>query len=57
MAKKRMMVKDLESMGGVSRSTSARIRSDPKHTMNPKTIGKIAKALDVSVEYLTGIER
>ena len=56
MAKQCLTTRDLQMIGGVSRSTIAKIKNDPEYEPNPKIIGKLAKALDVSVEYLTGTE-
>jgi len=56
MAKLCLTTRDLQKIGGLSRSTIARVRSDPEYEPNLKTIGKIAKALNVSVEYLTETE-
>ena len=56
MAKLCFTTRDLQKSGGLSRSTIARVRIDPNYKPNPKTIGKIAKALGVSVEYLTETE-
>jgi DNA-binding Xre family transcriptional regulator len=53
MAKLCLTTRDLQKMGGLSRSTIAKVKHDPSYEPNLKTIGKIAKALDVSVEYLT----
>jgi len=56
MAKQCLTTRDLQMIGGVSRSTIAKIKNDPEYEPTPKIIGKLAKALDVSVEYLTGTE-
>ena len=53
MAKLCLTTRDLQKLGGLSRSTIAKVKHDPNYEPNLKTIGKIAKALDVSVEYLT----
>lgn len=36
----------------VSPTTVAKILNDPNHDANPKTVGKIAKALNVPVEHI-----
>ena len=51
-----LTTRDLQKFGGLSRSTIARVRRDPDYKPNLKTIGKIAKAFGVSVEYLTETE-
>jgi transcriptional regulator with XRE-family HTH domain len=52
MAEQCLTTRDLQRLGNLSRSTIAKIRNDPDYAPNPKTIGKIAKALGVTVEYL-----
>ena len=56
MAKLCLTTRDLQKSGNLSRSTIARIKKDNEYMPNPKTIGKIAKALGVTVEYLTETE-
>jgi len=56
MARLCMTTRELQKLGGLSRSTIARVKHDPSYAPNPKTIGKIAKALGVTVEYLTETE-
>jgi len=56
MARLCMTTRELQKLGGLSRSTIARVKHDPSYEPNPKTIGKIAKALGVTVEYLTETE-
>jgi transcriptional regulator with XRE-family HTH domain len=53
MAKLCLTARYLQKLGKLSRSTIAKVKHDPTYEPNSKTIGKIAKALDVSVEYLT----
>jgi transcriptional regulator with XRE-family HTH domain len=52
MAKLCLTARDLQKLGKLSRSTIAKVKHDPTYEPNLKTIGKIAKALNVSVEYL-----
>lgn len=56
MAKLCLTTRDLQKSGGLSRSTIAKVKNDPNYVPNLKTIGKIAKALGVTVEYLTETE-
>ena len=52
MAEHCLTTRDLQRLGSLSRSTISKIKYDPDYIPNPKTIGKIAKALGVTVEYL-----
>lgn len=52
MATKGVSHKELEEIASVSGATISRMKNGSQ-TPRPKTIGKIAKALNVSVEYLT----
>jgi len=38
--------------GELSSATLAKIRNDPEYDVNPKIVGKLARALSVPVEYL-----
>ena len=55
LAKKCMTVYDLRKFN-ISSKTLAKVKKDGKYELNPKTFGKIAKALDVDVEYLLAKE-
>ena len=56
LAKKSMTVYDLRKFN-ISSKTLAKVnRKDGNYELNPKTFGKIAKALDVDVEYLLAEE-
>ena len=48
-----LTTRDLQKLGRLSRTTIAKMRNDSEYIANPKTIGKIAKALNVTVEELT----
>ncbi|GHU75099.1 hypothetical protein FACS1894188_05210 [Clostridia bacterium] len=52
MAKERASVEDVCLKSGVSNPAFIKIKSG-KQNPRPSTLGKIAKALNVSVEYLT----
>jgi transcriptional regulator with XRE-family HTH domain len=52
MAKECMLVGDILKRTKISRATFTRLRNGSANTL-PRNVGKVAKALDVSVEYLT----
>jgi len=53
MAESCLTTRDLQVKGRLSNATITRAKNDPAYQPTLKTIGKIAKALNVSVEYLT----
>lgn len=55
MAKACLSVGELCENSGIARSTLIKIKAG-KQAPKPVTVGKLAKALDCSVEYLTGLE-
>jgi transcriptional regulator with XRE-family HTH domain len=53
MAKSCLTTRDLQVKGQLSNATITKAKNDPDYKPTLKTIGKIANALNVSVEYLT----
>jgi transcriptional regulator with XRE-family HTH domain len=53
MAEACLTTRDLQEKGHLSNATITKAKNDPEYKPTLKTIGKIAKALNVSVEYLT----
>jgi transcriptional regulator with XRE-family HTH domain len=47
-----MSLADLRQAGGVSSATLSRIKNNPNFNPSPKTIGRIARALEVPVKQL-----
>jgi len=52
-AKSCMTMKEIQYTVKMSRATIIRAKSDPAYEPSLITIGKLARALNVSVEYLT----
>jgi DNA-binding Xre family transcriptional regulator len=53
MAKSYLTTRDLQVKGQLSNATITKAKNDPAYQPTLKTIGKIAKALSVSVEHIT----
>lgn len=53
MAEACLTTRDLQVKGRLSNVTITKAKNDPAYQPTLKTIGKMAKALGVSVEYLT----
>ena len=53
MAEACLTTRDLQTKGSLSNSTITKAKNDPAYRPTLKTIGKLAKALNVPVEYLT----
>lgn len=52
LAERCMSAQDLQSDSGVAIASIYRIFSNPDYTPNTKTVGRIARALDVSVKEI-----
>jgi len=53
MAEACLTTRDLQVKGRLSNATITKAKNDPAYKPTLKTIGKIAKALNVSVEHIT----
>ena len=53
MATNCLSIRELQTLGEVSRMTIVKALNDPTYEPIPKTIGKLANALGVSVQHLT----
>jgi len=51
-----LSIRELQTLGEVSRMTIVKALNNPTYEPTPKTIGKLANALGVSVEHLTEAE-